>query len=73
MIKRFRIRVRWFDGYETKESYCYCLGYRNLGKVLKRSFEEEEEVIEICELIKTFKSFIVCLKKTESSYKNECI
>lgn len=73
MFKRFRVHVKWYDGYETRECYYYCLGYGNLGKVLKESFEEEEEVVEICELVKTFKSFIVCLKKTCSSYKNECI
>lgn len=72
MIKRFRVHTTWFDGYENKEVYYYCLGYKNLGKTLKNCIDNEEEILDIMELVKTFKSFIVCFKKTCSWEKNKC-
>lgn len=72
-MKRFRVHVKWFNGFEEQECYYYRLGYRNLGKLLKEIIEDkEEEVIDITELVKTFKSFRVCFNKTCSSYKNKC-
>lgn len=73
MFKCFRVRSTWYDGFENQECYYYCFGYRRLGKLLQECINNEETILEIVEVVRTFKAIRVCLKNTCSWSKNKCV
>ncbi len=56
--------------YETKEYYQYRCGLRAVGKAVLDT-DINDRIIQIVKLNFSIKGLIVCLKKTNSSLKNQ--